>query len=92
MLTTAELYFSADEQPLALELEAAVLAPDLQWAGSEESHGPGLLGDGIPLAAVRACWVLVYAQDGSASLGQRFTREEASRRLGQTAPADSPYG
>ena len=71
VLTTANLYFSADEAPLALELDAEALASALVWDVPDDAHGPQLDADGIPRSAVRAFWVLHSTDDGTFAMGSR---------------------
>ena len=74
VLRTADLYFSADEAPLALELDAEALKDALVWDKLDaDAHGPKLVAEGIPRSAVRAYWVLQPADDGTFGMGVRHT-------------------
>jgi uncharacterized protein (DUF952 family) len=74
-LTTANLYFDPDEAPLALELDPEALGAQLEWDVPSDAHGPHLYGEGIPCSAVRACWVLTSASDGTFRWGTRQATE-----------------
>ena len=75
VLTTADLYFSADEAPLALELDAEMLAGALVWDVPDDAHGPQLHADGIPRSAVRAFWLLQATDNGTFAMGSRHATD-----------------
>ena len=81
VLKTANLYFSADEDPIALEIDAAALGDALVWDTPPGAHGPRLLSEGIPHAAIRACWLLQCTADGRFELGVRCMPDADSMML-----------
>ena len=73
VLETADLYFKADQAPLVLEVDAAVLGEELKWEPVASRGGmpfPHLYAPGIPKRALIAVVALEEGPEGFA-LGER---------------------
>ena len=88
ILTTAKLYFTAEQSPAVLELEAEQLGASLVWETVAERGGrnfPHYYGDTLPLTAVTAFIELDAQDDGSFQFGRRI----ATSRTPQSAEIKS---
>ena len=74
LLETAGLYFTPDEEPIALEIESTRLGDSLKWEPVGSRGGvefPHLYGGGIPLESITGVVVLVADGVGQFRLGPR---------------------
>lgn len=74
ILVTAGLYFSPDQAPAVIELEAEALGAGLVWEPVPERAGrmfPHLYAETLPLSAARALIELKVMPDGGYAFGPR---------------------
>jgi uncharacterized protein (DUF952 family) len=80
VLETAGLYFTPDEEPLVLEVDAGALGEALRWESVASRGGalfPHLYADGIPVTAIMAWIELVSEGEGQYRFGLRTELEQA---------------